>query len=124
MIDTNIDTTMDHLINHLRKVNGGTKIEMEIFRQFVKEEDYDTDSVRMDIEYVDMISPNTYSWTSSNILINVCPLSSVASSMFPRAVYDYLNHIKCMHPQICFMHFIYFVCSSIDVSSHIFGTIY
>ena len=48
---------IDNLENKLEQTDGVTKTEIEAFRKYIESEEYDTDSVEMDIDDVYISSP-------------------------------------------------------------------
>ena len=87
---------IDNLENKLDQTDGVTKTEIETFIKYIETEEYDTDSVEMDIDEVDIGSPNTYH--SSNILVNVCtsPASMANKTMKIRAYIHKHIHSACL----------------------------
>ena len=88
---------MDNLINHLEKRDGVTNLEIKSFIKYIDTEEYDTDSISMDIGQVIIGSINSYS--HSNILVNIC--KSITLSILPRTIYYYLKHTQCMYYILC-----------------------
>ena len=89
----------DHLIDHLKERDGIRNSEIVSFIKYIETEEYDTDSICMDVIQVNIGSINTYS--CSNILVNVC--TSIRSSILPRVMCHYFKHAKCVY----FLFFIY-----------------
>ena len=90
-----IDTTLDNLIDILDKTDGVKKFEIEIV-EYIKEQEYDTDSVSMDIlDEININSINTYS--SSNILLNTYKSHQLQFSIFGHSIFYFFKHRQCIY---------------------------